>query len=136
VRCPCANYKFRLFHNRSTIHNHLIVQGILRNYNPWIHHGKYEDHIDSSDDGIEEEASHRAESFVACDDMRPLVHKPMNVMNFGNFESIEDFTENEGGQNEVPKEFQKHVEDDEAKLYLVIRHLLGWSSSSHYFILK
>ncbi|KAJ8426017.1 hypothetical protein Cgig2_017099 [Carnegiea gigantea] len=95
----------------STIHNHLIVRGILRNYNPWIHHGEYEDHIDGSDDGIEEEASNRAENFVTCDDMRPLVCKAMNVMNFGNFESIEDHTENEGGKNEVPKEFQKLMED-------------------------
>ena len=56
VRCPCVNCNLCLFHNRSTIHNHLIVRGILRNYNPWIHHGQYEDHIDSSNDGIEEEA--------------------------------------------------------------------------------
>ncbi|KAJ8444292.1 hypothetical protein Cgig2_029705 [Carnegiea gigantea] len=49
---------------QSTIHNHLIVPGILRNCNPWIHHGEYEDHINSNNDGIEEEASDRAESFL------------------------------------------------------------------------
>ncbi|KAJ8421663.1 hypothetical protein Cgig2_025585 [Carnegiea gigantea] len=43
---------------------------------------EYEDHIDSSDNGIEEEASDRAESFVACDDMRPSVREAMNVKNF------------------------------------------------------
>jgi len=52
-----------LFHNRSTIHNHLIVWGILRNYNPWIHHGEHGDHINTSDDEIEEAALDRAESF-------------------------------------------------------------------------
>ena len=88
------NYNLCLFHNQSTIHNHLIVQGIFRNYNPLIHHGEYEDHIDSSDDGMEEEASNRAESFMAYDDMRPLVCEATNVMNFGNFKSIEDHTEN------------------------------------------
>ena len=75
----------------------------MRNYNPWIHHGEYGDHINSSDDGIEEEALDRGESFVACDDMRLLVPKATNVMKFRNFESLKDHTENEVGQNEVLK---------------------------------
>jgi len=82
VRCPCVNCNMCLFHNRSTIHNHLIVRGILRNYNVWIHHGECEDLIDSTDDGIEEELSDKAGSFVTCDDMRPLVREATNVMNF------------------------------------------------------
>ena len=49
--------------------------------------------------------------------MRPLVRKATNVMNFDNFESIENHTENKGGQNEVPKDFQKLMEDVEAELY-------------------
>ena len=71
----------------------------------------------SSDDGIEEEVSDRAESFVVCNDMRPLVHEVMSVMNFGNVESNEDHTENEGDQNEMPKEFHKLMKDAEAELY-------------------
>jgi len=31
------------------------------------------------------------------------VHKATSVMNFGNVESNEDHTENQGRQNEVPK---------------------------------
>ena len=46
------NCNLCLSHNRSTIHNHLMVGGIMMNYNPWIHHGEYEYHINSSDDGI------------------------------------------------------------------------------------
>jgi len=116
VRCPHMNCNLCLFRNRSTIHNHLIVRGILRNYNPWIHHGEYGNHINSSDDWIEE-ASDRAESFVVCNDMRPLVHEVMSVMNFGNVESNEDHTENEGDQNEMLKEFYKLMEDVEAELF-------------------
>ena len=98
VQRPCVNCNLCLFHDRSTIHNHLIVRGILINYNPWIHHGEFESHIDSSDDGIEEESSDRGDSFMVCDDMRPLMHEAANVEYFGIFKAMYDNTGHVGGK--------------------------------------
>ena len=88
VRCPSVNYNLCLLHNQSSVLNHLIVRSILRNYNPWTHHGECENRLCEATNGI----------------------------NFGN-QSIEDRTENESGQNEVPKEFHKLMEDVKAELY-------------------
>jgi len=54
---------FRFFHNRSTFYNQLIVRGILRNYNPWIHHGECEDQINNSDHVNEEESLNATDNF-------------------------------------------------------------------------
>ena len=55
--------------------------------------------------------------FVACDDMRPLVCEAPNAEYFGTSEAMYDTTDLVGGKNEVPKEFDKLMEDTEAELY-------------------
>ena len=55
MRYPCVHCNLCLFQKRSTIHNHLIVRGILRDYNPWIHHSESEEQANSTDDEMDDE---------------------------------------------------------------------------------
>ncbi|KAL2934905.1 Elongation factor Tu [Bienertia sinuspersici] len=49
LRCPCLNCNFQLFHDRDTMKCHLIAKGIVRDYNPWVHHGETLEHVSTSD---------------------------------------------------------------------------------------
>ena len=77
---PCVNCNLCFFHNRSIIHNHLIIRGILRKYSPWIHHGEREDHTNRSDNDIEKDSVNDVDNIGVHDDMRPLVQDAVNVI--------------------------------------------------------
>ncbi|KAL2900695.1 TPR and ankyrin repeat-containing protein 1 [Bienertia sinuspersici] len=49
LRCQCLNCNFQLFHDRDTMKCHLIAKGIIRGYNPWVHHGETLEHVSTSD---------------------------------------------------------------------------------------
>jgi len=117
LRCPCVNCNLCFFHNRSTIHNHLIIRGILRNYSPWIHHGEGEDQTNRSDHDIEEDSVNDVDNFGVHDDMRPLVQDTVNVINSGISNRFGDHADSQGGHTEVPTTFDKLMEDAKAELY-------------------
>ena len=118
LRCPCVNCNLCFFHNRTTIHNHLIIRGIVRNYSPWIHHGECEDETNNSDNDVEEDSLDVMDNFVIGDDMRRLVQDAVNVPP-GISESFGDHADSEGGYayTEVPTTFDKLMEDAKAELY-------------------
>ena len=87
MRCPCVHYNLYLFRNQSTIHNQLIVRGVLRDYNPWIHHGESEGQANSSDDKMDDELLDKGDSLFPHDDTAPLICEATNVFTYDNPET-------------------------------------------------
>ena len=88
--------------NRCTIDNHLIVRGIVRDYNPWVHNGEREEQASSTDDDTDDELLYKGDGLFAYD-------IPENDANN---------TATEKGSNELPKKFSKLVENAEPTFYL------------------
>ena len=99
---PCVNCNLCFFHNQSTIHNHLIIWGILRNYSPWIHHGEGEDQTNRSDHDIEEDSGNDVDNFGLHDDMRPPLQDAINVIYSAISYRFGDHADSQGGHTEVP----------------------------------
>ena len=92
MRCPCVHCNLCLFQNRSTIHSHLIVRGMLRDYNPWIHHGESEEQANSTDDEMDDELLDKGDALFGHDDMAALVCEATNVFTYDNLENTANNT--------------------------------------------
>ncbi|KAJ8428387.1 hypothetical protein Cgig2_023578 [Carnegiea gigantea] len=99
------------------------------NYNPLIHHGEYEDHINSSDDGIEEEPSNRVESFADVDGCDDSLWENMEV-EIANPIEIQD-----GNDEEIPL-VRDDVEADIVDVYIVDANLVDDNPHDYFFIWK
>ncbi|CAO2821071.1 unnamed protein product [Amaranthus hypochondriacus] len=123
LRCPCLKCNFQLFHDRRTMKNHLIGWGIVRDYNPWVHHGESVPNNGINDEGIELESytsedDLNADNFVMGDDLVDLLFDATTSLDDSRFPSnVESFREFEDRDNEMPKEFEYLMQDLEADLY-------------------
>ena len=103
--------------------NHLIGLGIVRDYNPWVHHGESITNNGINDEGIESESytsevDLNTDNFVMGDDLVDLLFDATTSHDDSRFPSnVESFGEFEDRDNETPKEFEHLMQDLEADLY-------------------
>ena len=50
IGCPCSNCNNFIVRTSSNVRDHLFINGMLRNYYHWVHHGEIDECRDSDDD--------------------------------------------------------------------------------------
>ena len=83
----------------------MIVRGILRDYNSWVHYGERKEHASSTDDDKDDELLYKGDGLFAQDDMTPLVREATKVYTYDISENDVNNTATGKGSNDLPKEF-------------------------------
>ena len=95
----------------------MFVQGILRDYNPWVTHRGREKQASSTIEETNDELLFKGDGLFGHDDMTSLVHEATKVCTYDIPKNDVNNTATEKGCNELLKEFSKLVEDAKATLY-------------------
>lgn len=127
LRCTCLNCNFQIYHDRVTMKCHLIAKGIVRDYNPWVHHGEVVDQRVISSEDCEYEISSgdddvNNDNFMVGDDLTSLLFDATRTHGDScntelPHDDMPDVSSEQGGSKSFPKEFHKLMQDLESELY-------------------
>ncbi|KAK9116338.1 hypothetical protein Sjap_015285 [Stephania japonica] len=64
IRCPCVRCNNTDYGSREIVRSHLKVNGIMKNYTFWYHHGERRCESDSESEELEEESDNEVEEMI------------------------------------------------------------------------